>query len=106
MVAVAAMRHWRSPLSNRRKLHFAEISVAELIATERYPADPEAVARLYDTSAKLVRCLLNRYSRELFPKFVEPVLAHEPSTAALVEIYGNEFADMAEFEKRFRRFTR
>jgi len=42
----------------------------------------------------------------LFPRFVERLLASEPSTAALVEIYGNEFADMAEFEKRFRRFTR
>jgi hypothetical protein len=32
--------------------------------------------------------------------------ADEPAAAALVEIYGNEFSDMAEFEKRFNRFTR
>jgi len=104
--ASVAARHWRSPLTNQRKLHFAEMSVAELIATERYPADPPAVARLYDTSAKFVRYLFNRYPRELFPKFVERVLASEPAATALEEIYGNEFADMAEFEKRFGRFTR
>lgn len=104
--ASVAARHWRSPLSNQRKLHFAEMSVAELTTTTRYPADPEAVARLYDTSAKFVRYLFNKYPKDLFPKFVERVLAGEPATTALVEIYGNEFSDMAEFEKRFRRFTR
>ena len=104
--ASVAARHWRSPLSNQRKLHFAEMSVAELIATERYPADPPAVARLYDTSAKFVRYLFNKYPRELFPRFVERILANEPAATALMETYGNEFADMAEFEKRFGRFTR
>lgn len=104
--ASVAARHWRSPLSNQKKLHFAEMTVAELTATTRYPTDPEAVARLYDTSAKFVRYLFNKYPTELFPKFVDRVLAGQPTAAALVEIYGNEFSDMAEFEKRFSRFTR
>ena len=104
--ASVAARHWRSPLSNQHKLHFAEMSVAELTTTARYPVDPEKVARLYDTSAKFVRYLFNKYPKEFFPKFVDRVLAREPVEAALAEIYGNEFSDMAEFEKRFSRFTR
>lgn len=104
--ASVAARHWRSPLSSQKKLHLAEMSVAELTATGRYPGDPEEVARLYETSAKFVRYLFNKYPAELFPRFVDRVLAGEPAATALAEIYGNEFAEMAEFEKRFSRFTR
>ena len=104
--ASVAARHWRPPKSAQRKLHFAQMSVAELIATARYPEDLDAIARLYDTSAKFVRYLFNKYPRELFPKFVDRMIEGEPATTALVEVYGNEFRDMAEFEKRFARFTR
>lgn len=104
--ACVAGRNSRSPRSKQRKLHFAETTVAELLATARYPEAPMEVARLYDTSAKFVRYLFNKYPPELFPKFVERVVGSERPTAALVEIYGNEFTDMAEFEKRFTRLTR
>ena len=104
--ASVAARHWRSPLSNQRKLKFAEMTVAELIATTRYPAEPPQVARLYETGAKFVRYLFNKYPRELFPKFVDRILDGKSPGSALIEIYGNEFSDMAEFEKRFSRFIR
>ena len=104
--ASVAARHWRSPLSNQRKLHLAEMTVAELITTARYPREPEEVARLYETSAKFVRYLFNKYPKDLFPKFVERVLDGQTTAAALLETYGKEFADMAEFEKSFRRFIR
>jgi hypothetical protein len=74
--------------------------------TLAHETTPAIVARLYDTSAKFVRYLFNKYPKELFPKFVDRVIAGAPATEALVEIYGNEFSDMAEFEKRFSRFTR
>jgi len=64
------------------------------------------IAPLYDTSAKFVRYLFNKYPKELFPKFVERIINGAPAATALVEVYGNEFSDMAEFEKRFTRFTR
>ena len=104
--ASVAARHSRSPRSNQRKLHFAQMTVAELTATARYPEDLDAIARLYDTSAKFVRYLFNKYPKELFPKFVDRVIEGEPAATALPEVYGNEFRDMAEFEKRFTRFTR
>jgi len=104
--ASVAARHWRSPLSNQRKLKFAEMTVAELTATTQYPEEPLEVARLYATGAKFVRYLFNKYPREFFPKFVDRVLGGEAPAAALIEIYGNEFSDMAEFERRFSRFIR
>ena len=104
--ASVAARNSRSARSNQRKLQFAEMTVAELFATQRYPEAPLEVARLYDTSAKFVRYLFNKYPKELFPRFVERVIAGIPPAEALPEIYGKEFSDMAEFEKRFSRFTR
>ena len=53
-----------------------------------------------------MRYLFNKYPKELFPKFVDRVLAGEPAATALVEVYGDEFRDMNEFDKRFSRFTR
>jgi hypothetical protein len=104
--ASVAARNSRSARSSQRKLPFAKMTVAELFATQRYPEAPLDVARLYDTSAKFVRYLFNKYPPELFPKFVGRVLTDASPAAALVEIYGSEFSDMADFEKRFSRFTR
>jgi hypothetical protein len=39
-------------------------------------------------------------------KFVGRAMEGAPAVEALVEIYGNEFSDMADFEKRFIRLTR
>ena len=104
--ASVAARHWRSPRSNQRKLAFADMTVAELVATTRYPADLNAVASLYETSAKFVRYLYNKYPQELFPKFVDRILEGRIAEMALREVYGDEFLDMAEFEKHFQNFTR
>lgn len=104
--ASVAARNSRSPRSNQRKLEFAEMTVTGLLAIQRYPASPLEVARLYDTSAKFVRYLFNKYPPELFPKQVDRLVAGVAPGAALIEIYGEEFSDLAEFEKRFSRFTR
>ncbi len=102
--ASVAARNSRSPRSNQRKLQFAEMSVAELLATARYPEAPLEIARLSDTGAKFVRYLFNKYPQELFPKFVDRIMAGLPPADALREIYGKEFSDMADFETRFSRF--
>jgi hypothetical protein len=101
--ASVAAGNSHSARSNQRKLHFAQMTVAELTATGRYPADLDEIARLYDTSAKFVRYLFNQHPKEFFPKFVDRVIDGEPAASALVEIYGNDFSDMAEFERRFTR---
>ena len=82
------------------------MTVAELFATAQYPAELAAVGRLYDTSAKFVRYLFNKYPKEFFPKFVDRLLDGEPATTALLEVYGDEFRDLDAFEKRFSQFVR
>lgn len=104
--ASVAARSSRSPRSNQRKLHYADMTVAELTATVHYPQEIDQVARLYDTSAKFVRYLFNKYPKESFPKFVDRLLAGEVVATALAEVYGAEFRDLPAFEKRFSRFTR
>ncbi|MBA3962944.1 MAG: hypothetical protein H0X40_13750 [Chthoniobacterales bacterium] len=104
--ASVAARHWQSPLSNQRSLQAAQMTVAELFATKQYPAEIAVVGRLYDTSAKFVRYLFNKYPKQLFPKFVDRLLDGEAAPAALIAIYGNEFRDMDAFEKRFSQFVR
>ncbi len=104
--ASVAARHSRSPRSSQRKFQFAEMPVAELLGAAGYPESPMEIARLYETSAKLVRYLFNRDPEELFPKLVGRILDGTSATEALVEVYGSEFSDLAEFEKRFRRFSR
>jgi hypothetical protein len=44
--------------------------------------------------------------QQVFMKFVGRAIEGAPAVEALVEIYGNEFSDMADFEKRFSRFMR
>lgn len=79
------------------------MTVAELTATSRYSADLDAVARHHDTSAKFARYLSNKYPKELLPKLGDHLLGGETAAMALVEVYGDEFRDMNEFEKRFTR---
>jgi hypothetical protein len=47
-----------------------------------------------------------RFLQQVFMKFVGHAIEGASAVEALVEIYGNDFSDMADFEKRFSRFTR
>jgi hypothetical protein len=84
----------------------AELTFAQLTSTTVYPTNPAHVQQLYQSAEKFARYLLNNYPKQLFPAFVERVLAGEPVATALVAIYGNEFNDMTAFERKFARFTR
>ena len=57
-----------------------------------------------DTSVKL--CYLFDKYLELFRKICRPATDGSPAFEALLEIFGKEFSGMADFEKRFSRFTR
>lgn len=104
--ASVAARHWHGPQSNQQQLPNAGMSIDALFATTQYPLNRAAVDSLYETSAKFVRYLFNRYPKELFPKFVDRLLDGEPAANALAEVYGGEFQNMAEFQKHFQNFTR
>ena len=104
--ASVAAQHHQNVRRNQRALQMAELTFAQLTSTAVYPTRPAEVQQLYQTAEKFVRYLLNNYPKQLFPPFVERVLAGEPVATALVAIYGNEFTDMAAFERKFARFTR
>ena len=78
------------------------MTLTELMAVTRYPDDDGSVTELYETGTKFVRYLFTKYPADLFPRFVGRLLDGTPAQAALVEIYGNEFRDLAVFDKRFQ----
>jgi hypothetical protein len=104
--ASVAARHWHGPQSNQHNLPNAGMSIGELFTTTQYPLNRAAVDSLYETSAKFVRYLFNKYPKELFPKFVDRLLDGGSAANALAEVYGGEFRDMSEFQKHFQIFTR
>ena len=104
--ACLAARRAQTPNLHPSNLREADMTAAELFATARYPEDSTEVKRLYDTSTKLVRYLFTKYRAEMFPKFVDRLLAGATPVDALQEIYGQEFRDMPAFEKRFAAMTR
>ena len=104
--ASVAAQHHQHFRRNQRALQMAELTFAQLTSTVVYPTSPQQAQQLYQTSEKFVRYLLNNYPKQLFPTFVERVLAGEPVAAVLPVVYGSEFNDMAAFERKFARFTR
>jgi hypothetical protein len=104
--ASVAARHSQNVHRNQAPLSLAQMTIAELTAVQRYPAEKAQVDRLYETSAKFVRYLFNKYPKELFPQFVDRIIAGDPPPAALVATYGSDFADMALVERKFARFIR
>ena len=104
--ASVAAQHHQHFRRNQRALQMAELTVAQLTSTAVYPTSPEQVQQLYQTAEKFVRYLLNNYPKQSFATFVDRVVGGEPVAAALVATYGNEFNDMAAFERKFARFTR
>ena len=104
--ASVAARHHQHVRRNQRALRMAVLTVAQLTSLTIYPTGAEQVAQLYETSEKFVRYLFKNYPKQLFPSFVDRVLAGDSAATALVAVYGNEFNDMAAFERKFARFTR
>lgn len=99
--ACLAVRRGLQPGANPRNLPNATLTVTELTAISQYPDDPASVSRLYDTGTKFVRYLFSKYPPDLFPKFVNRLLAGSSAPEALPEIYGAEFRDLPAFDKRF-----
>jgi Peptidase MA superfamily len=100
--ACGAVRRGLPPGANPRNLRNATMTVTELIAISDYPADRSSVAQLYDTGTKFVHYLFTKYPAQLFPQFVDRLLTGESATAALVNVYGDEFRNLSAFDKRFQ----
>jgi hypothetical protein len=99
--ACGAARRGLAPGAYPRNLQSA-MTVTELLSVSRYPEDIVSVTRLYDSGTKFVRYLFTKYPADLFPKFVDRLLDGVAAQVALTEIYGDEFRDLAAFDKRFQ----
>jgi hypothetical protein len=105
--ASVAAQHHQNVRRNQRALQMAELTFAQLTSTAVYPTRPEqgAAALPNRPRSSCATCSKTTQSDQ-FPTFVARVLGGEPVASALVAIYGNEFNDMAAFERKFARFTR
>src|SRR4029453_7843858 len=97
-----AVRRGLQPGAYPRNLPWASMTLSELIATRQYPREGAAVTELYESSTKFVRYLFTKYPPEVFPKFIDRVIDGEAVQSALVELYSDEFRDLAAFDKRFQ----
>jgi hypothetical protein len=84
--------------------HFANLPLAQLTTMTQYPADPQAVLQLYQSSEKLVRFMMTQLPPDRFPKFIDAlVVQNQPMQAAVVQVYGDKFPDFAAFTKAYAR---
>ena len=104
--ACAAVRRGLPPGANPRSARTASMTLTQLLAVSHYPEDPLTIGRFYDTGGKIVRYFFAKYPAELFPKLVDRLLDGVSAQQALVDVYGEEFRDLAAFDKRFEGFLR
>lgn len=89
---------------HQKPLSAADLPLGELASTAAYPQDVGELARFYQTSERLIRFLCDAHPRERIRAFVDAVAAGASLDAAVLAVYGSEYASFEEFEKRFARF--
>jgi hypothetical protein len=104
--ASVAARKGQSAKRYQRVLGSAEVSLAKLEATTSYPAEELEIGRLYQSSEKLVRFLMNEFPKERFVKFLDAVLEEKGMEKAVLEVYPDKVKDWDSFLRRYERFTK
>lgn len=87
-------------------LNFAQMPIDDLMAMNRYPEDAVAVERLYQTSEKLVRFIMDDLPRDRFLHFIDAILDGSPFKTALLMVYSSQIASYEDFERRYEKVTR
>jgi hypothetical protein len=101
--SIAARRN--QPVRGRQaELPLANLSLGELMAMEVYPSDQAMIGRLYQSSEKLVRFLMDELPKERFPQFVDVILSGKTLEPAIMEVYGDKVKDFPTFTKKFEKF--
>ncbi len=104
--ASVAARKGQSGKRYQRVLDKAELSLAAMEAMTEYPADEAMVARLYQTSEKFMRFLMNELPKDRIVKFIDAVLDGRGMQPAVLEVYGDKVRDWDAFMKRYERFSK
>lgn len=101
--ASIAARHSRSPQSTQRKLTYAKMTAAGLLATQRTPVELDAVWR---NELEIRPLPFQQVSVGALPESCRSPAHGRTGRAGARGVYGDELRNMDEFEKRFSRFTR
>ena len=84
----------------------ASLPLAKLVAVEEYPTDRNAVDRLYESSEKVVRFLMNNFPKDRFPRFIDLIVVGDTFENAVMKIYGDRVKDYPSFTKQYERFVK
>lgn len=98
-VAMAA-RKGQYTKGNQRRLEMADLPIAALQQLNAYPPDPVEVARLYQTSEKVVRVLVNEHGKERFAKMVNAMAMDIAFEVAFKAAYGDLYPDLDSLQKK------
>ena len=104
--ASVAARKGQTAKRYQSRLQLAEMPLSTLESLTKYPADPDQVAQLYQSSEKFIRFLMNELPKERIVKFIEAVLNGHSMQMAVLEVYGDKIKDWRTFEKRYARFNK
>jgi len=99
--ASVAARKKQRLVRHQSELTHADLPLDTLFAMQAYPKTEEEVQRLYQTSERLVRFLMDELPADRFARFVDAMLTGKPFWEVLPEIYGDKIADKAAFNRRF-----
>lgn len=102
--ASIASRRGQSLASLQKKLGGNLLTLEQLVAIPKYPADLNEVPRLYRSSERAVRYMMTRYPQDRFPKFVDALLEGQELEAAVTSVYGDLVADYATFRRECNAF--
>ena len=85
-----------------QRYHLPLIPLEDLTAMVEYPANVVAVARLYQSSEKLVHLLMSNHP-ERFPQLMDLVSKGETLSLAVPEVYGDVYPAYAAFSQQYGR---
>jgi len=103
--SVAARKNQRVK-RHQSELDQADLSLDELFAIQVYPKEDAKIHRLYQSSERLVRFLMDELPADRIARFVEVVLGGKPFREAVLEVYGDQLTDYDDFTRRFAKAAR
>jgi hypothetical protein len=104
--ASVAARKGQTVKRQQSQLYRATLPLDKMEAMIEYPKDEVEVDKLYQTSEKVVRFLMNEMPQDRIMKFITTQLTGKTLKQGILEVYGDKLKDWETFEKRFERFDK
>jgi hypothetical protein len=104
--ASVAARKGQTVRRQQSQLRKADLPLEKMEALVKYPEDEVEVDKLYQTSEKLVRFLMDEMPRDRIMKFIGLQLAGTSLKEGIQQVYGDKLKDWDDFQKRFEKFDK